>query len=72
MYLLVSRSGKRNPSDAIAWLSQVEHARSAHDLAGEASHFTAVDVLLQGSIHKRLQGLQLIQFKQLQTQYLAK
>ena len=24
MYLLVSRSVKRNPSDAIAWLSQVE------------------------------------------------
>ena len=44
MYLLISRSVKRDPSGAIAWLSQVEHAQSVHDLARDATPFTAVDL----------------------------
>ena len=36
MYLLISRSVKRDPGGVIAWLSQVEHAMCVHDLAGEA------------------------------------
>ena len=52
-------------------MSQVEHSLSVHELAGEASPFTAVDRQLQANIHKRLSGLQLVQFKQLQNEYLV-
>ena len=71
MYLLVSRSVKRDPSSAITWISPVEHAQSVHDLAGEATPFTSVDMILQAQIHRKLSGLQLVQYKQLQNQYLV-
>ena len=71
LYLLISRCVKRDPKAAITWISQVEHAQSVDELVGDASPFTSVDVLLQGHLHKKLHGLQLVQFKQLQNRYLA-
>ena len=71
LYLLISSSVKRSPEEAIKWMSQVEHASSVNQLEGDASPFSAVDAILKHQIHKKLNGLQLVQYKQLQNQYLV-
>ena len=63
LYLLASSNVKKDAGGVIKWLSQVEHAMSVEELAGDASPFSAVDAILKYQVQKRLNGLQLVQYK---------
>ena len=72
LYMLISRTVRGDGRAAIAWISQVEHAQSVEQMAGDPAPFTALDAILKGQIQKRLQGLQLVQLKRLKSQYMTK
>ena len=69
--LSAAKNVRREADLAVKWLAEIKGAQDAHALGGPSAPFSSFDAILHAVFHKKLSGLQLIQYKQLQSQYLG-
>ena len=70
-YLTAAKSVHRENDRALQWLAEIEAARVCETLSAPAAPFSALDAILHAVFHKKLTGLQLMQYRKLQSTYLA-
>ena len=71
LYNRIHESARRDPEECLQWISQVERAKEVGELAGKPTPWSSVDGQLKAQIPNILHGLKLIQYKQLQSAYMA-